>query len=209
AIDDFNRVLRSGQVDEAFRERLDEQLAKQYDVAALVDALRSERAHNLAWFDSMGPDLGQWASSKLALLDHHEAAIPWIAAPPWKSAVPAPATSGGSLVQLMAPPVEGLRIAHWRMVALGRCLRVLNALQKFAEENGREASGLDELDLPDTVKTDPFSGKPLVCELREDGWWIYSVMENGVDDGGKFDDASDYGLAPLRPATLPTPDDAP
>ncbi|MEM6655827.1 MAG: hypothetical protein AAF596_08500 [Planctomycetota bacterium] len=214
AIDDFNRVLRSGQVDEAFRERLDEQLAKQYDMASLVDALRSERAHNLASFDSMGPDLGQWASSKLALLDYHEAAIPWIAAPPWKSTVPAPATRGNSLVQLMAPSVEGLRTAHWRMVALGRCLRVLNALQRFSEENGREASGLDELDLPDTVKTDPFSGKPLVCGWRENedgtsGWWIYSMMENGVDDGGKFDDASDYGLAPLRPATLPTPDDAP
>jgi hypothetical protein len=41
--------------------------------------------------------------------------------------------------------------------------------------------------LPD----DPFSGKPLVYRLTDEGFRLYSVGPNGVDDGGKSCDDGD------------------
>jgi hypothetical protein len=45
---------------------------------------------------------------------------------------------------------------------------------------------------------DPFSGKPLVVKRIEDGWMVYSVGENGIDDGGSFVDQKDWGLGPRK-----------
>ena len=79
-----------------------------------------------------------------------------------------------------------------------RSLRIFNALQQFAEKNGREATGLAELELPKSAMIDPFSGKPLIVKHTDDGWLVYSVMENGVDDGGNFEE-KDRGLRPRKP----------
>ena len=67
-----------------------------------------------------------------------------------------------------------------------RALRIFNAATKFREEKGHEASGLDELAMPKDATIDPFSGQPLKMKLTKEGWIIYSVMKNGVDDGGDF-----------------------
>ena len=78
-------------------------------------------------------------------------------------------------------------------------LRAFNALQAYAENNGREASGLADLDLPPEATIDPFSGQPLIVKHTDKGWRIYSVGEDGVDDGGAFKDNKDYGLGPPSP----------
>ena len=77
-----------------------------------------------------------------------------------------------------------------------RALRINNALRAFAEKNGREAKGLDELNLPKGATLDPYSGQPLKTKHANDGWIVYSVMSNGVDDGGDFVEIKDYGVAP-------------
>ena len=76
-----------------------------------------------------------------------------------------------------------------------RALRIFNALTQFRDKHGREARGLEELSLPKEATIDPFNGEPLKLKMTDDGWIIYSVARNGVDDGGNFKDLNDYGIA--------------
>ena len=67
--------------------------------------------------------------------------------------------------------------------------------------NKRDARGLADLDLPREATIDPFTRRALIVKHVEDGWRVYSVGENLVDDGGRFEgifwDIKDYGLGPL------------
>jgi|tagenome__1003787_1003787.scaffolds.fasta_scaffold20479937_2 hypothetical protein len=96
---------------------------------------------------------------------------------------------------------RGLSHTNW-----GHGLRIYNALTAFAEKNGREAKGLDELGLPKEATIDPFDGTPLKLKHKNDGWIVYTVFSNGVDDGGTFIDMKDYGLAPPRLRITEKPD---
>ena len=57
---------------------------------------------------------------------------------------------------------------------------------------------MEELNLPKAQTIDPFSGEPLKVKHTDDGWIVYSVMDNGEDDGGDFIKLKDYGVAPRR-----------
>lgn len=85
-----------------------------------------------------------------------------------------------------------------RNEAIMRSLRIFNALTQFRVERGREASGLEDLALPKEATIDPFSGQPLKLKHTDDGWIIYSVETNGVDDDGDLKDQNDVGLAPRK-----------
>ncbi len=105
----------------------------------------------------------------------------------------------GVLADLLVPAIMAGYEAHNRDAALVRSLRVFNALLTFAEKNGREAGGLDELDLPKEATTDPFTGEPLKLKLTPQGWLVYSVGKDGTDDGGgTFNEQKDAGLGPPR-----------
>ena len=173
--------------------------------------LRSELAFSIQTAGEQVPNLllGMRDQTRLRLVEWYQAQLrivgqPWKAQQPViRNASPASITDvPGALIDWIKPALYSSCVAHHRSIAMRRCLRVFNALQAFAQQNGREATGLAELDLPAEMTTDPFTDQPLVCKLRDDadgnrGWWIYTVMDNEVDDGGKFDDASDYGLRPL------------
>jgi hypothetical protein len=88
--------------------------------------------------------------------------------------------------------------ANARTVAVMRSLRIYNALRQFAEKHGREATGLEQLDLPQSATIDPYSGEPLKIKFTGQGWVVYSVMENGMNDGGDFIGRKDYGVAPRK-----------
>jgi hypothetical protein len=65
-------------------------------------------------------------------------------------------------------------------------VRVAAALAVHRARSGTYASKLDELAptvLP-ILPIDPYSGKPLIYRRRGDGYVLYSVFKNGVDDGG-------------------------
>ena len=60
------------------------------------------------------------------------------------------------------------------------------AAERFRLARGRWPETLDEL-VPaylDAVPEDPFDGKPLRYRRRPDGFTVYSIGENGRDDGG-------------------------
>ncbi len=73
------------------------------------------------------------------------------------------------------------------VVARTRLLICELAIGAFHKEHGRNPTSLEELspdDLP-TLQIDPFSDRPLVYRQTEDGYELYSVGPNRVDDGGK------------------------
>lgn len=85
-----------------------------------------------------------------------------------------------------------------------RCLRVLNALQTHVPAESDKAPKLSELGLPAATTTDPYTGEPLHVKKTPQGWLVYSVGKNFVDDGGKFDnEQSDIGVGPPLPADKP------
>jgi hypothetical protein len=78
-----------------------------------------------------------------------------------------------------------------------RCLRILNADQRQSEQVSDESLSLDEVELPESAKIDPYSGESLNIKKSANGWVIYSVFKNGKDDGGNFEAEDDWGVAPL------------
>jgi hypothetical protein len=104
------------------------------------------------------------------------------------------------MADLLASGFEAEFAGVHRTSALLRSLRVLNALQQYAAEQGAEATGLVDLKLPAEAMEDPFTGKPLIAKRVEGNWLVYSVGKDGVDDGGEFTTPKDYGVGPTKSA---------
>lgn len=85
---------------------------------------------------------------------------------------------------------RSLRRAELRIKRVAAHVRLLTAelaVRCYQSEQGRAPAGLDQL-VPrylQHVPSDPFSGHPLVYRPRGTDWLLYSVGEDGVDDGGK------------------------
>lgn len=78
-------------------------------------------------------------------------------------------------------------VRHKRLVAHRRLLTAELALRAYQARAGRAPARLDQL-LPQClqgVPIDPFTGKPLVYHPQSTNWLLYSVGEDGADDGGK------------------------
>ena len=73
-----------------------------------------------------------------------------------------------------------------REEAMRRATKLAYATHIFRDRNGRWPATLAELpaELGETMRTDPFSGKAFGYRVTEDGPIIYTVSENGIDDGG-------------------------
>jgi len=93
---------------------------------------------------------------------------------------------GEILVSLFLPATKAARDAEDRTAQSDRLLRVALALQAHRFERGGYPATLDEL-VPGRLKEIPqdlFSGKPLVYKPEGNGYLLYSVGFNGIDDGG-------------------------
>jgi hypothetical protein len=76
---------------------------------------------------------------------------------------------------------------HNKVVAHERLLAVELALRCYDSEQGRVPTSLEQL-VPQyllRVPLDPFSGRPVVYHPQGTNWLVYSVGEDGVDNGGK------------------------
>lgn len=65
--------------------------------------------------------------------------------------------------------------------------RIAAALALFHAQHGKYPETLSELsakDLLPTIPNDPYTDRSFVYQLRDDGYLLYSLYENGVDDGG-------------------------
>ena len=209
AAEDLNRVLRAGPVGETARKHLDEELHRHEDLLRFRRAWQTERVVNLSASQSVGPGglLSTWFTGGMAvdMLDYYESAIP-VLCEPWyvshdkvrdlaSTASTLPSVSGRMLA-LLTPAIESTYVAYHRNIAVLRSLRIVNALTAYAQRHGHEASGLDALDLPDSVTVDPFSGERLRLRMTDNGWVVYTVFTNVKDDGGDFRNQADWGLGP-------------
>jgi hypothetical protein len=209
AADAVNQTLQSGAVSMPLRQRLDQELDRQDDPQRMVRVLKSERALNLTAVQDMLPHARwmPWLPPQMTndLLDFYEVLIP-LANRPWHlshEAINQLATTGGSgpatfasatPIQLLLPAISAAYEAENRSLATLRALRIVNHLTAYAQDDGRQATGLSDLDLAPAKVEDPFSGRPMRVKLTDSGWVVYSVFKNGVDDGGDLEPARDWGL---------------
>jgi hypothetical protein len=206
-------ALASGPVSAELHAALDKELALADIPERLVRAIKTERAVSADWANEhllWKPLLPAACrailiSEQWGLLDEIDAHLrlaemPWHDVRMWFTPLGSevPPSKHGKLADSLLPGLHAWFHANARGLAVSRSLRVYNALRQFAEKNGRDANGLEELDLPQAATIDPYSGEPLKLKHTDEGWVVYSVMENGLDDGGDFKGLKDFGVAPRK-----------
>jgi hypothetical protein len=208
-------ALAAGPASPELHAALEQELALHDDPQRMVRALKTERAFAIDFnmgLPSDAPKPKEWLFHmfswtvkrfSIGVLDYFDVEIKAVGRP-WlemhhevgRRQVPQEPSGYGVLADLLIPATQAAYDADARTTATLRALRIFNALTQYRDEHGREASGLDDLSLPKEATIDPFSGEPLLLKHTDDGWIIYSVMTNGVDDGGDFKDQKDWGVAP-------------
>ncbi|HEV3444358.1 MAG TPA: hypothetical protein VG099_06930 [Gemmataceae bacterium] len=102
---------------------------------------------------------------------------------------------GKILVGLMLPAFISVQSAADRCEQEQRNLHLAFTLAAYQRDQGHYPAKLAEL-CPKYLKDVPgdlFSGKPLIYRLVDQGYLLYSVGVNGVDDGGRGSDDEPRG----------------
>jgi hypothetical protein len=89
--------------------------------------------------------------------------------------------------RILLPALNRVSIIGYRNKTDAEAMLGLIAILRHKEKSGKFPESLDELaeaGLLKTVPIDPFSDKPLVYRRTDDGFTLYSVGWNFVDDGG-------------------------
>lgn len=81
-----------------------------------------------------------------------------------------------------------------RVVAMSRCLRIVNAWARRGDFN----LDLDKLGLPAECLVDPFDGRRLRVKRTPRGPIVYTVYWNQQDDDGDMSIGADFSLAPIK-----------
>jgi hypothetical protein len=210
AMEGVNQVLQAGPVSPAARQAIDAELALHDDLEGLRWALRSERAFSLSSVRGF-PGASFWLTRgfvnvlMLSLLEFYDYHLENVSRP-YMEAVSrkyTPSSHGllpnpyQALVTMLDPQMIAARAPAERTRATSRSLRVLNALQARAGGDDH-APDLASLGLPPDATIDPFNGEPLHVKKLPEGWTVYSVGIDGVDDGGKLDGKADFGFGPIN-----------
>ena len=90
------------------------------------------------------------------------------------------------LISLFLPALSSASQAEDRGMAQQQLTTVAAALAVYRTQNGSYPESLEELSpkiLP-VVPLDLYSTKPFIYERIDEGYLLYSVFENGLDDGG-------------------------
>jgi hypothetical protein len=93
---------------------------------------------------------------------------------------------GDILLANFLPAVTAAYNAQDRDEANLILMKVAAALAVKRAETGQYPESLNELtpNILPVVPNDPYSGKPLIYKRRGEGYLLYSVFQNGVDDSG-------------------------
>ncbi|NLE37084.1 MAG: hypothetical protein GX621_03570 [Pirellulaceae bacterium] len=208
ALHSLNHILQTGSVSDELRQELEDELAKHNLDVAFRLALKTERAVGFSSFRYFFPlpyednwfARGFYNRLQLRYLEQltwyieHTPEEPSVDKIAEVNSSPPPDCSfgfgtGGGLL--------AAQIAQRNGQSLLNAIRVLNALQRRENRDEPPAADLSDLGLPREATLDPFTGKPLIVKRVPDGWLVYSVGQNGIDDGGHIDEEPlDIGYGP-------------
>jgi len=202
AIDSAFLALNGGPVSEMARDELDAILAQSDNNDSFLFGWQSERADRL---DEVRALLGTTWFFQAICYDNQSYVIDTMQ--PMIELIGKPYTDVKSLETKIAstkhsiwPRFPLLSVPTWlrvleshdRSIAFVRCLRVFNALQRHGGEPALTALGL-----PPSALVDPYTGDSLHVKKTANGWVVYSVGSNLIDDGGSIgDDFKDIGIGP-------------
>jgi hypothetical protein len=214
AMFEADRTLQAGPVSEESRRRLDAELALHDDLEGYRHALRTERAFSLSVSREMSGQivwLSGWLSNNMLLMfiDFYDEQLQRSETPFLQLDALGPPTAtrdywhpARPLADLLEPSVLSARRAAETQRAAVRVLRVRIALQALPADAPPPAD-LTALGLPAEATIDPYTQKPLIVKKLPNGWLVYSVGPDLVDDGGTFDKARDVGFGPVSRETPP------
>jgi hypothetical protein len=210
--DSIDMAIQSGPISDASRQLIDAELAAQDDMAGFASALKTERVFFVSHFRSEWRPrtryMPRYMLNESAGLDLFDVEIK-LATKPWYQvsgelvALHAQPTKGHFLsstvlAQMLVPALQAARDAADRTRAKMRCIRVLVALQAFLEKQPGAVPSLDTLSVAAEATVDPYTGQPLRLKRTDDGWLVYSVGGNLIDDGGALSTAKDVGAGPVK-----------
>jgi hypothetical protein len=90
------------------------------------------------------------------------------------------------LSKMFLPALSNCHVKEAGAVARLRAARIALMIERYRLANGELPNSLGDLvsKLVDAIPADPFDGKPLRYKKLAKGYVVYSVGENGKDDGG-------------------------
>lgn len=90
------------------------------------------------------------------------------------------------ITKILMPSLDRSTVLHVRLLAELEAARTAIACERFRRKNGSFPVSLDVLvpEFLEAVPADPFDGMPLRLVMTEEGVIVYSIGENGIDDGG-------------------------
>ncbi|HEY7328121.1 MAG TPA: hypothetical protein VH592_10795 [Gemmataceae bacterium] len=93
------------------------------------------------------------------------------------------------ITRLLLPAMTKVSEAFRREHAYIRCTIVALAAERYRRDKKAWPESVDQLcpQYLSSVPLDPYDGKPLRCKREIDGLIIYSIGNDGVDDGGHLD----------------------
>ena len=111
-------------------------------------------------------------------------------------------------------PFDTVGYLYRRNIATARGIRILVALRRYKDTNGRWPARLEEIQtcLPEETLMDPFNKGSFVYRLMPDRFRLYSRGRNNVDEEGTWDPDNgpdDWPIWPPRDRSPnPKPPDA-
>lgn len=192
-------LVGSGKFSDLQLQRLDQELAAMDATEALTRTLQSERVYVLAVMGVVEPatDLpGSWRGAlgwpvvnliASSYLDYQRRIIeasrqPW---PGLRSAIAAIRPGGPyhMMWDIGAPSLDRAVVLMGRNLAQIRSARLATVVERYRLVHARAPTSLSELQ-PAELPSDPFDGRALKYKADKDRYVIYSVGEDGSDDGG-------------------------
>lgn len=104
------------------------------------------------------------------------------------------------LTKILMPSITRAAELHTRLIAQLEAARAAIACERFRLKNGALPESLAVLvpEFLDAVPLDPFDGQPLRFVTTSEGLIVYSIGENGIDDGGLEEPTSNRGPKDVR-----------
>ena len=117
--------------------------------------------------------------------------------------------------RVMLPSLSRAALLGRRCELVYAATQTIIGIRRYMLRNdNRPPAHLNELGdlVPDGATIDPFNGDPLIYQLTPEGWLLYSVGANFVDDGGRQGERWDeldlvyrFPPAPVKPFDAPPP----